>query len=906
MYPSEGHQSDPLAEAKRSQSVSESFDLEKTSAGWPRDGKSNSCGICAQDFKSSSDFSSHLKVHLDEKVFKCPFCLDTLACDQTLRYHVNDAHNRPDLYHWISTKFRCRVCGQTLPFHLRQKHMRNIHFGLSCKICSKEFKNYAGLDAHAKTDHPNENIFSCPMCNKTFGVTKHCREHFEKVHEKIGLRGKEYPRKGLGEEAGKRFLCGVCQKWLMWCERISHMEEAHLGENSRSCERCSRDFKTLTDLDAHAQSDHPDEKIFSCPICHKTFALTKNRREHLSKIHLFTNPDDFSDERGSGELGDDVDLKKSKENYFCEICSTNFQTLPELNVHNRKTHPENIMCTICGKKFSSQKVLKRHTDFVHNKSRRCRKCGQEFGSVRQFEQHMREDHYEESGHNCQICSKAFSSSAYLLRHQTVHTTEKKKFECSPCGLTYASADTLSHHKRRIHKGQAFIRAFKCSACDKAFSAKERLRDHVELTHEGVRNHLCHICSKALGSKGTLKSHIERIHFGEKTPSKKVCEFCGKAYSSRTHFFTHMMRRHPQQLKFSCQFCERKFTSDHQLKSHARVKHFSTLIRIEPAAVTAVDKGGSDRGSSSCDNPTRSNTNDLPDGREDTTTDKNVELPDIDESSTAEKAEELEPDSRNALVSDEGPQLDSSCDIDLDPLDVGPKPGEVQPQNDQPPQGPPMSIDDFEAPSTMPSARLEPFGEPQPSNCETELVSAATGKLFVYNSEHSPQKMSFETFVELKKTLAAEFAFAILLKSVGSNINCGEVTFNSDHSCVVISCYNRESMAWFKEKISHIKLEGLRFRAWEEEELPKTVSMKLTLPDTFDQLEHPPIEAAIRHFNADSCDLFRIRSETRRMSDRVLDVEVGPILNKFCRQNNWTLNFLMGSIRCEPVDFLSTE
>ena len=321
------------------------------------------------------------------------------------------------------------------------------------------------------------------------------------------------------------------------------------------------------------------------------------------------------------------------------------------------------------------------------------------------------------------------------------------------------------------------------------------------------------------------------------------------------------------------------------------------------------------GLSSSTSSMRSTSNDLPDGGENHTMDKNVELPDIDESATAEnfikfEPEELNQDGHNALISDEGPQLDLSltqeemalhCDNDRDP-----QPGEVQPLNDQPPQGLSISISNFEAPETMPSARLKPAGEPQPSNCETELVSAATGKLFVYNSEHSPQKMSFETFVELKKTLAAEFAFAILLKSVGSNINCGEVTFNSDHSCVVISCYNRESMAWFKEKISHIKLEGLRFRAWEEEELPKTVSMKLTLPDTFDQLEHPPIEAAIRHFNADSCDLFRIRSETRRMSDRVLDVEVGPILNKFCRENNWTLNFLMGSIRCEPVDFLSTK
>ena len=640
--------------------------------------------------------------------------------------------------------------------------------------------------------------------------------------KKDGRRSQSpFRAKTRGGPDKRRYYCGICNKAMPGSDRAAHMKDFHFG---LSCTVCNKDFENWTFLNIHAMTFHRNEKIFSCSVCDRTFATTKNVREHLVKIHKIN----FIIGANEG--------KKDIPSFCCPMCDKEFRHKRGLTVHIADTHDDGYKCNKCGQPFSSLGLRSRHVREVHK-------------SVRKSD-------------SSQACSKKLRPSTRPLRR--VRQKQLQRYECTRCSESFSGDESLGHHTRQVHL-------------------------------EGVFSFDGSVSGEVLPKKAQGEQHDKVAHSNQKNIPK------GRTSSSLS--------------KLKCSFCDTKFFSKNQRQLHIVSKHGVASMSSEPedydddwtnAAEAGTGLTNSD--ASVQDNPEAEYILKVEEDNLDS--DALVECSELGEPLNHDvKKEVLELDFDDGnMPSREVHLQESNREPEKNVQTKDPLASRLQPEN---------AIEKLKKPSrsyrtaettkqqrksgTL-ASKFKRSSMSTPTNAEA--LSAAK-ELFVFTTEHAKLKMALETFTEFKKTLASQLASAVWLKSVGPNINCNSVTYNSDDCCAVISCNNQDSTEWFKDTISRIQLGGHRFRAWRKGEMPKVTRMSLSLPDTFDRLNHPDIEAAVSHFNADSCDLFSVRCEKAQTSGRVFEVDVGPLLHQFCLGNNWSLNFLMGSVECKPMSSYET-
>ena len=105
--------------------------------------KTYKCEFCSKEFKDSSNFVAHLRIHSGERPYSCQFCPKKFNTNSNLKVHMM------------------------------------IHTGESpfiCKLCNMGFKTKANLRRHGMT-HNNDRPFECRFCRKTFKESHTLRNH---------------------------------------------------------------------------------------------------------------------------------------------------------------------------------------------------------------------------------------------------------------------------------------------------------------------------------------------------------------------------------------------------------------------------------------------------------------------------------------------------------------------------------------------------------------------------------------------------------------------------------------------------------------------------------------------------------------------------------------------------------
>ena len=67
----------------------------------------------------------------------------------------------------------------------------------------------------------------------------------------------------------------------------------------------------------------------------------------------------------------------------------------------------------------------------------------------------------------------------------------------------------------INSAQNVQKNFKCDFCGKSFSLKAQFKTHIHTVHEGHKNHKCELCGKSFSQSSNLNQHIHKIHRGHK-------------------------------------------------------------------------------------------------------------------------------------------------------------------------------------------------------------------------------------------------------------------------------------------------------------------------------------------------------------------------------------------------------
>uniref|UniRef100_A0A1B0CN90 Putative transcription factor grauzone n=1 Tax=Lutzomyia longipalpis TaxID=7200 RepID=A0A1B0CN90_LUTLO len=439
---------------------------------------------CNKEFSERKLLYSHLVLHLHPDTYACFVCKKRMKTKDYLKKHLF-SH---------------------LPYELRP---------IQCDKCGKKCLGNDQLKAHMQS-HESEHIVR--------QKPKKFRENvWEKVEEEVlvgttmdetdrelrkfdrdraiyehfpGFEFLTNPQNSIAPEERddliRQFVvldCKECPeqpKFNLFEELQAHYEQ--MGHTSRPFVRCcTKEYFRKERIITHI-AIHLNPNAFACPVCHK-----QSQSKDLLKKHLYTH------------------LPREARPLECAECDKRFCHKAQLRFHMAShVAPEGrkYVCDECGKGFAYQFVLDRHV-----------------------KAHQRVRDYV-----CEVCAKAFTGRSNYLDHKMRHHDIPDPVVCPICGNKYRNNISLRSHMA-LHTDR---REHKCETCQKVFTARAGLLAHIRYVHSDRWLYKCHICKKKIRTRVELRDHVAR-HTGTTTHQ---CEFCSKAFTSRSYYFSHRKKCHP--------------------------------------------------------------------------------------------------------------------------------------------------------------------------------------------------------------------------------------------------------------------------------------------------------------------------------------------------------------------------
>jgi len=293
-------------------------------------------------------------------------------------------------------------------------------------------------------------------------------------------------------------------------EQIYKAVTKYRSENEivqRKEKRKKADIESIIELE---KALVPEEELFSCYVCTKTFLFDVDRRKHL-RYH----------EREARFLRSGSDYSKPVFEEFLNEIKT-----PEKG----GTHSSTFSCGMCTNTFISEAALELHKLYTHEKDKEfvynCVFCDKPFTNYSSFKNHEN-NHNKTKDFACDICGKAFFHDIHLRRHILKHTGEQPH-SCDICGLKFSHLNSLKRH------GLIHQKDYKCKICGKQFNDKSILKIHLVM-HEKELPFQCSICNKGFKHECNLNTHML-------SHQRKKCSECNKKLYEH-EIEEHMITKH---------------------------------------------------------------------------------------------------------------------------------------------------------------------------------------------------------------------------------------------------------------------------------------------------------------------------------------------------------------------------
>ena len=247
-----------------------------------------SCEICKDFFKTNENLKGHMKIHYGDKRHTCQDCGEKFFTSSNLKQHRR-RHTGEKMCWNCNTVFQnkegieehrkqesydCNHCEKSfskckeLPKHKKSCKISSISKVIECKICNKVFKERRTLLNHRYEVHYGGQSLVCEDCGKYFPRRLSLKEH-RAVHHSSN---------------GRSFKCNLCERsYFLKGHLRDHMKKGHPTSLDHGCEECGKMFPTNSILNSHKMHVHKKTPCQNCGKSYNKFHMVKHKCKGLKQ-----------------------------------------------------------------------------------------------------------------------------------------------------------------------------------------------------------------------------------------------------------------------------------------------------------------------------------------------------------------------------------------------------------------------------------------------------------------------------------------------------------------------------------------------------------------------------------------------------------------------------------------------
>ncbi|GFR94268.1 zinc finger protein 208 [Elysia marginata] len=423
------------------------------------------CLLCGEELRFKSFMMTHVRKHLNQRLFKCDLCPKSFFARHVLRKHQQN-HTRP---------YKCPVCDKGF----MRRYMMTKHF-------KKRHDLPEGVEDPMKdiTELPDQKLIQCDICGKTM---KQCHKSLMLYHIRL-------------HKDVRPFKCDKCPKSFISENALKKHSLTH--SKPYVCQVCGMSFSRR-----YLLTDHFKKTCIFKVGKLKADAVKATTVQNQSSLSISKSIQSNLEEEGQEKEGtkETVNEEKRKhsgstgDSYFCEPCGKHF-TVYETFLRHMNTFSKPTACKYCKQMFESK-----HVAIAHQRSCLGPAIAERTNTHPKKGISVADEGWQERLKIMEQVDRTIQTVVGVdgdrsLTQPTEYNNGTEKYEGNQTETT-ALSRTVEALKNKQGK-------YGCPQCDRVFSTPRGLKIHASVH---VRLFKCEICDVEFKSIKALRSHHTEAH-----------------------------------------------------------------------------------------------------------------------------------------------------------------------------------------------------------------------------------------------------------------------------------------------------------------------------------------------------------------------------------------------------------